>query len=156
MSFKGILSKKYFNPGNRAESSMDNSKTVDSSAKEFMEDEVVKIKDEDVEIVLDNEEAISKKFSGASTLAKYAKLGKIMVGMLKDVKNGVYPEVPWFTVATIVLSLLYLLNPLDLIPDFIPGIGYIDDLAVLAIATGWIESDLHKYLDWKIKEGKGL
>ena len=155
MSFKGILSKIYFNPGNRNDGAMDDS-TIDNSTKNYFEEEVIKIKDEDVEVVLDNEEAINKKFSGAITVAKYAKLGKIMVGMLKDVKNGVYPEVPWFTIATIVLSLLYLLNPLDLIPDFIPGIGYIDDLAILAIATGWIESDLHKYLDWKIKEGKGL
>lgn len=146
MSFKGILSKMYFNPGNRDS----------GTTQEYMEEEVTKIKDEDVEIVLENEEAINKKFSGANTLSKYAELGKIMVGMLKDVKNKVYPEIPWFTIATIVLALLYVLNPLDIIPDFIPGIGFIDDLSVLAIGVGWIESDLHKYLDWKIKEGKGI
>ncbi len=155
MSFKGILSRIYFNPGNRDEGTRVDSINEDST-KSYMEEEVIKIKDEDVEIVLDNEEEIDKKFSGALTLAKYAELGKIMIGMLKDVKNGVYPAVPWFTIATIVLSLLYLLNPLDFIPDFIPGIGYIDDLAILAIGTGWIESDLHKYLDWKIKQGKGI
>ena len=150
MSLKGSLSR-YFNPGNREEGTTDNSRV-----KHHMEEEVIKIKDEDVEVVLENEEAINKKFSGEMTLSKYAELGQIMIGMLKDIKNGVYPEVPWFTIATVVLALLYLLNPLDLIPDFIPGIGYIDDLAVLAIGTGWIESDLHKYLDWKIKEGKGI
>ena len=135
----------YFNPGNR-----------DSGTKEYMEEEVTKIEDDDVEVVLENEEAINKKFSGANSLSKYAELGKIMVGMLKDVKNSVYPHVPWFTIATIVLALLYVLNPFDIIPDFIPGIGFIDDVSVLAIGVGWIETDLHKYLDWKIKEGKGL
>ncbi len=149
MSFKGILSRLYFNPGNRDDSTTE-------EYEEYMEEEVVKINDEDVEIVLDNEEAINKKFSGANTLAKFAELGKIMVAMLKDVKNGIYPEIPWFTIATAVLALLYVLNPFDLIPDFIPGIGYIDDVSVMAIGVGWIESDLHKYLDWKIKEGKGL
>tara|TARA_R110000751_G_scaffold4227_6_gene20656 strand:+ start:254020 stop:254457 length:438 start_codon:yes stop_codon:yes gene_type:complete len=145
MSFKGILSKMYFNPANR-----------DTGTKEYMEEEVTKIEDDDVEVVLENEEAINKKFSGANSLSKYAELGKIMVGMLKDVKNSVYPHVPWFTIATIVLALLYVLNPFDIIPDFIPGIGFIDDVSVLAIGVGWIETDLHKYLDWKIKEGKGL
>ncbi|WP_310992678.1 YkvA family protein [Aequorivita marina] len=154
MSFKGILSK-YFNPGNRQDSSSDHSTTHDS-AKEFMEEEVVKIEDDDVELVLENEEAINKKFSGAKTLSKYAELGKIMMAMLKDMKNRVYPEIPWFTIATVVLALLYVLNPMDLVPDFIPGVGYIDDLSVLAIGTGWIESDLHKYLDWKLKKGEGL
>lgn len=164
MSFKGILSRLYFNPGNRNESSEGRANTNNSNSfsdtasrtKQYMDEEVVNIKEEDVEVVLENEDAINKKFSGATSIAKYAELGKIMVGMLKDVKNRVYPEIPWFTIATIVLALLYVLNPLDIIPDFIPGIGYIDDLSVLAIGTGWIESDLHKYLDWKIKEGKGL
>ncbi|WP_271392569.1 YkvA family protein [Aequorivita sinensis] len=146
MSFKGIFSKKNFNPGNR-----DSGVTED-----YLEEKVAKINDDDVEIVLQNEEEINKKFSGANSLSKYAELGKIMIGMLKDIKNRVYPEIPWFTIATIVLALLYVLNPFDIIPDFIPGIGYIDDVSVLAIGTGWIESDLHKYLDWKIKEGKGL
>jgi len=146
MSFKGIFSKKNFNPGNR-----DSGVTED-----YLEEEVAKINDDDVEIVLQNEEEINKKFSGANSLSKYAELGKIMIGMLKDIKNRVYPEIPWFTIATIVLALLYVLNPFDIIPDFIPGIGYIDDVSVLAVGTGWIESDLHKYLDWKIKEGKGL
>ena len=146
MSLKGIFSKLYFNPGNR-----------DSGvSEEYVEDEVAKIKEEDVEIVMENEEAINKKFSGANTLSKYAELGKIMVGMLKDVKNGIYPQVPWFTIATVVLALLYVLNPMDIIPDFIPGVGYIDDMAVLSIGVGWIESDLHRYLDWKIQEGKGI
>ena len=156
MSFKGILSKMYFNPGNREGSPGNDKSTLDRSTNKYMEDEVIKIKDEDVEIVLDNEEAISKKFSGANTLAKYAELGKIMMLMLKDVKNRSYKEIPWFTIATVVLALLYVLNPLDIIPDFIPGIGYIDDVSILAISVGWIESDLHNYLDWKIKEGRGL
>ena len=35
-------------------------------------------------------------------------------------------------------ALLYFLNPLDLVPDTIPGIGYLDDLAVMVIALGII------------------
>lgn len=160
MSFKGILSR-YFNPGNREDSTEDtfiNTNNTENTKEyqEYMEEEVVKVKEGDIEIVLENEEAISKKFSGANTLAKYAELGKIMILMIKDVKNNVYKEIPWFTIATVVLALLYVFNPLDIIPDFIPGIGYIDDLSVLGISVGWIESDLHKYLDWKIEEGKGV
>lgn len=121
---------------------------------DYVEEKVTKIKDEDVEIVMDNEEAISKKLSNASPLRKYAELGKIMFAMLKDVKNGNYPNVPWFTIASIAVALLYVFNPFDLVPDFIPGIGYIDDLAILSISMGWIETDLHKYLDWRLAAGE--
>lgn len=144
MALKGILS-------NLFKSDSQNS----GVSEEYVEGEVAKIKEEDVEIVMENEAAINKKFS-SSSLSKYAELGKILIGMLKDVKNGIYPQIPWYTIATVVLALLYILNPLDIIPDFIPGLGYIDDMAVLSIGVGWIESDLHRYLDWKIEQGKGI
>lgn len=154
MSLKGSLSK-LLSSDDRDDLKKNYGRTH-ADTKNFMEGEVVNIKEEDVDVVLENEDAINKKFSGTMTLSKYTELGKIMIGMLKDVKNGVYPEIPWFTIGTVVVALLYLLNPFDLIPDFIPGLGYIDDLSVLALGTGWIESDLHKYLDWKIKQGKGI
>lgn len=121
---------------------------------DFVEEKVTKINEEDIDLVMDNEEAISKKLSNASPLRKYKELGKIMFAMLKDVKKGTYPNVPWFTIASIAVALLYVFNPFDLVPDFIPGVGYIDDLAVLSISMGWIETDLHKYLDWRLAEGE--
>ncbi len=121
---------------------------------DFVEEKVTTINEEDIDLVMDNEEAISKKLSNASPLRKYKELGKIMFAMLKDVKKGTYPNVPWFTIASIVVALLYVFNPFDLVPDFIPGVGYIDDLAVLSISMGWIETDLHKYLDWRLAEGE--
>jgi uncharacterized membrane protein YkvA (DUF1232 family) len=142
MSLKGFLKKLSFNPENR--------ETPDET---YMEKKVIDIKEEDVEILLGNEEAINKKFNGSNSLKKYAELGKIMLGMIKDIKKGTYKNVPWFTIATVVVSLLYILNPMDVIPDFIPGVGFIDDIAVLTIGIGWIENDLHRYLDWKIEQG---
>ncbi len=123
-------------------------------SKEYVENNVENITEDDVEILMQSEETISKKMANASPLRKFAEIGKIMFAMLKDIKNGRYHEVPWFTIASMTLALLYVLNPLDIIPDFIPGVGYIDDLAVLSIAMGWVETDLHKYLDWRIEEGK--
>jgi len=145
MAFKGILSKM-----------LSDSENGESVTENYVKGKVTKIKEEDVEVVTDNEVAINKKFSETNSLSKYKELGKVLIGMLKDIKNGVYEHVPWFTIATIVMALFYVLNPMDIIPDFIPGLGYIDDMAVLSIGMGWIQSDLHKYLDWKIEQGKGI
>ena len=114
------------------------------------------IEEDDVEVVLNNEENIDKKFSGNNSLSKYVELGRIMISMLKDVKNGSYKNIPWFTIATIVMAFLYILNPMDIVPDFIPGIGYIDDVAILTMGVGWIESDLHRYLDWRMENNLGI
>ncbi|MDX1462027.1 MAG: YkvA family protein [Marinirhabdus sp.] len=146
MSLKGILKRVYTNQDNR-------NSGVD---KEKFKEEVDSVTDADVEVLVDNEAHIAKKFSGSNGLTKYAELSKIMMAMVKDMRAGVYRNIPWFTIATIAVVLLYALNPMDIIPDFIPGVGYIDDIAVLSLGVGWIESDLHRYLDWKIEQGKGI
>ena len=72
-------------------------------------------------------------------------------GMISDVVKGKY-EVPFRTVAAITFTLLYLANPLDLIPDIIPVIGYIDDAFIVGLCVKFIGSDLEKYRIWKSGE----
>jgi uncharacterized membrane protein YkvA (DUF1232 family) len=40
-------------------------------------------------------------------------------------------RVPWFAKAVAVLVVAYALSPIDLIPDFIPVLGYLDDLIIV-------------------------
>ncbi|MFQ5860195.1 MAG: DUF1232 domain-containing protein [Dehalococcoidia bacterium] len=44
------------------------------------------------------------------------------------------PRVPWAAKALLPLTLLYLSLPLDLIPDFVPVLGYLDDMVVVLLA----------------------
>ena len=46
-------------------------------------------------------------------------------------------ETPWFVKAVLILLLAYLASPIDLIPDVIPVLGMLDDLAVAAVAL-WL------------------
>lgn len=119
---------------------------------EFVSGEITKIDDDDVDVVMSNQERIAEKLRNSNVLQKYTELGKVMFGMLKDYRKGIYSNVPWFTIAAIAFGFLYVLNPLDIIPDFIPGIGYVDDFAVFTFALRFIESDLHNYLDWKLED----
>ena len=43
------------------------------------------------------------------------------------------PRIPWYAKAVIVLTVLYALSPIDLIPDFIPFFGYLDDLVIVPL-----------------------
>lgn len=120
---------------------------------EFVKGEITKIDDDDVQVAVRNQQEIADKIINSNMLKKYSELGKVMFGMLKDYRKGIYTKVPWFTIATIAFGFLYILNPLDIVPDFIPGLGYIDDFAVLTFGLRFIESDIHNYLDWKIERG---
>lgn len=42
-----------------------------------------------------------------------------------------HPQTPWHVKALAVLTVAYALSPIDLIPDFIPLLGYLDDLILL-------------------------
>lgn len=41
------------------------------------------------------------------------------------------PRVPWYAKAFVILIVAYALSPVDLIPDFIPVLGYVDDLILI-------------------------
>jgi len=43
------------------------------------------------------------------------------------------PRVPWFAKATAIFVVAYALSPIDLIPDFVPVFGYLDDLIIVPL-----------------------
>lgn len=117
--------------------------------KKYFQSEASKIEEKDVEKTIKNRKKILDKIFHSDNLKKYTEKGKLMFEMLWDYKKGTYRQLPWLTVASIVFSLLYVLNPLDIIPDFIPVIGYLDDLTVFTFGLQFIQKDLDKYLEWK-------
>lgn len=49
-----------------------------------------------------------------------------------------HPETPWHLKAAMVAVVVYVLSPIDLIPDFIPVLGWMDDLILVPLAVGLI------------------
>jgi uncharacterized membrane protein YkvA (DUF1232 family) len=45
------------------------------------------------------------------------------------------PRVPWYAKAWIALVVVYAFSPIDLIPDFIPVLGYLDDLILVPLGV---------------------
>ena len=73
----------------------------------------------------------------------------LLVRLLRAWKNGSYGGLSVRTLASLAAALLYLLSPVDLIPDFIPGIGLIDDVVVLALLLQSLAQDLAAFRVWE-------
>ena len=55
------------------------------------------------------------------------------------------------------LALIYVISPIDLIPDFVLGIGALDDLAILALAIPMLMKEVDKFLLWEMQiKSKGM
>lgn len=75
-----------------------------------------------------------------------------MLSLLKQYAAGTYKKVPYGTVLAIAGALLYLLNPFDLVPDTLPGIGLLDDVAVLKACLGLVSGDLKDFKKWQAEQ----
>jgi curved DNA-binding protein CbpA len=98
-----------------------------------------------------NDEAIRDKLDKAYPALKTAlKNVQVLYALFKDAVNGKY-KMPAASVAMIGGGLLYFILPADLIPDFIPVIGYLDDLAVLTTIMNSLQKEISDYRIWKKK-----
>lgn len=121
---------------------------------------------------------IFKKFTGkaGALLSKPMKLGLLLTtayGKLVDVDsketgfqqlknfmqtfirlarayvNGDYRDVSKKSLVLGVAVLLYLVTPLDIIPDFIPALGLLDDISLMAWFVDAFSKELNKFKEWE-------
>jgi uncharacterized membrane protein YkvA (DUF1232 family) len=130
-------------------SDMKKKEVTKAEAEDMISKGVRDIREEDVEEVLNKTEEIKKKFEMPGPLARFIEDLRLLISLLKDYWSGKYRQVPFWTISAIVFALLYVLNPMDLIPDFIPGVGLMDDAMVIASCLALIEKDLMQYKRWK-------
>jgi uncharacterized membrane protein YkvA (DUF1232 family) len=70
---------------------------------------------------------------------------KIFILMIKSYVKGEYREIPLKSILLIFAGLIYFINPFDLIGDFIPGIGYIDDIGLILWILKSVEEDVVRF-----------
>lgn len=81
----------------------------------------------------------------SSAKEKLSVLGRF----IKAYAVGDYRNVPWKTVLLIIAAIVYFLNPIDLIPDFLPLTGFTDDFAVLLWVYNSVSKEIDKFLTWE-------
>lgn len=73
----------------------------------------------------------------------------VLVSMVRSYASKEYPDIPLGAAVAIVSALIYFLSPIDLIPDGIPGVGYVDDAAVVLACLNLVQSDVDEYKAWR-------
>ncbi|MBD5499521.1 MAG: DUF1232 domain-containing protein [Lachnospiraceae bacterium] len=75
-----------------------------------------------------------------------------MIELVDAYVSKKYSDIPFGTIISVVAALIYVLTPFDLIPDFIPLIGYIDDVSVVMLVLYFgVDKDLDRFRKWKKK-----
>ena len=124
---------------------MNSNEDMDEKVKENF-DSFNSYTEDDADKVLDNEEKIESIMNN-ETLREYMNNIKNYFMMLKDFVTGKYKNIPVGTISAIIGTLLYVLSPVDLIPDLIPVVGFLDDAAVLALCVKLTQYDVDQYLN---------
>lgn len=70
--------------------------------------------------------------------------------LLKSYANGSYRHVSLKNLLTIIAGMLYFISPIDLIPDFLPLIGFMDDIALLTFIVKSMAEELEKFELWEM------
>jgi uncharacterized membrane protein YkvA (DUF1232 family) len=117
-------------------------------------------RDEDrkaAEDILGNEEATRNFADETEVRANFfrKKLGTVwddlcaMIRLVKAYASKHYREVPHRSILMVVAALVYFVSPIDLIPDWLPLAGILDDAAVLAWTAKAVHGDLEAFKAWE-------
>ena len=123
----------------------------DNSLKDYLSKAKIIINDDKklkklIEDVLKKLKELSNNKKTSEKLNNYLRL---FIRMINAYTSKEYTYVPWKTICLLVAGLIYFIYPIDLIPDFIPVAGIIDDVALIAWIYDSIKEDIDNFLEWE-------
>jgi uncharacterized membrane protein YkvA (DUF1232 family) len=75
-----------------------------------------------------------------------------MIRLIRAYHTGAYREIPERSFLIVISAMIYFVSPLDVIPDWIPILGYIDDALVVGLALKTVRDDLDAFMEWETAE----
>lgn len=107
------------------------------------------VKQEDIARAHAQSEEVACKLRTEKLLNSVAKEAGELIGLLRDYWRGRYAKAPKRVIGAVAFTVLYIANPLDMIPDYIVGFGFLDDVAVVNVAYLLMRKDLEAYRQWR-------
>ncbi len=73
-----------------------------------------------------------------------------LLRLLTAYATGEYREIAVRSMVAVVAALIYFVNPMDVIPDFVATFGFLDDLTVLAFVVRTFKDEIDKFIEWEM------
>lgn len=108
--------------------------------------------DDTIHRVNEKADDIGAKFQKQKALKSLMEQGMVMIELVRDYVTGRYRDVPYWAMGATALALFYVLSPVDVIPDVLIGLGYVDDALVVSFALKLIDKELTRYKEWKARQ----
>ena len=100
---------------------------------------------------------LEKKFKVIPYVGETFSLVPAMISLVRSYIRKEYTEIPLGSIVGIISALIYILSPVDLIPDPIPGVGYLDDATILLMCfKAGAKDDIKDYQVWRDKNNKNI
>ena len=72
-----------------------------------------------------------------------------MLRLIRAYARGDYRQIPTTNLLIIIAAIIYIVNPFDFIPDWVPGLGFLDDAFILAFAVAKTKRTLDEFMAWE-------
>jgi uncharacterized membrane protein YkvA (DUF1232 family) len=72
-----------------------------------------------------------------------------MIRLIRAYHKGEYRDIPPRNLHAIIAAIIYFVSPFDVIPDWVPVFGHIDDAFVVRLALRSVGGDLDTFMAWE-------
>ena len=102
-------------------------------------------------VVMLNEVAdkLADKHSKDNKFTQLFHTAHTVVRLVRSYISGEYRQIETSTIASGLGVLLYVLSPIDLVPDFIPVLGFLDDLSLISWFVGKFNTEITRFREWE-------
>lgn len=92
---------------------------------------------------------LDAKDSKKGPLQQIIDMGRTLVRLVAAYASGSYRQIEASTIVSGLAVLLYTLSPIDLVPDFIPLVGFLDDLSLISWFIGKFQGEIARFQAWE-------
>jgi uncharacterized membrane protein YkvA (DUF1232 family) len=102
-----------------------------------------------VTILNETADKLADKESKTNKFRQLFDVALTLVRLVRSYISGQYRDIATSTIVSGLAVLLYVLSPIDLVPDFIPVVGFLDDLSLVSWFLSKFQDEITKFRAWE-------